>query len=64
MTENAVGENGAGEREARVVQASADTRSWLQILTGRPGEVTVLRNGKEVRVSVDDSGTARLVAQP
>ena len=44
-----------------VVQASDDTRSWLQILTGQPGVVTVQIDGRETRVAIDESRNARIV---
>ena len=49
------------EPQQKVVQAGANTRSWLRLLTSRGSGEIVVRSGKEqVRIVVDGDGMAHL----
>jgi hypothetical protein len=43
----------------KCVQATADTRAWLQLITGQPGTVFLKWGGREYRVDIDENRMAK-----
>ncbi len=54
----------AASKDESVVPASSSTLSWLQLLTGQPGQVVIESGGRAFRVELDEARNARVLADP